>query len=136
MLELLRKRRHRLLEPQLSRQLGHVPHHEPLMMPQHVHELIGAFLHTGQCHENAAAFFDRGRGDEQIQQHFDAVLTRAPQHEQGILAIGGVIRDLRDHFQQRLAVHALQRDRILPAPRGVRHLLLRVHDAGQDRQRL
>src|SRR6266581_2962253 len=86
-IQLLRERWDRFVETKFSRQLRYVPHHKPLVVAEHVHELVGALFHTGQRHENAPPFLDGRSGREQIQEDFHAVLTGTSQHEQRIVAM-------------------------------------------------
>src|ERR1041384_3187406 len=80
--QLRSQRRHRLLEAELSRQLGDVADNKPLVVPEHVHKLVSPFLHTGQRDEDGPPLLDRRGGDEQIETHFDAGLAR-PAHGAG-----------------------------------------------------
>src|SRR6266571_4086679 len=109
-LELLGERRYGFIQAELTRQLGDVAHDKPLVMPQHMHQLVRPLFHAGQRHENAAPLLDGRRRNQEIQQHLDPVLPCPAQHEQGVLAVRGVIGHLRDRLEQRLAVHPLQRD--------------------------
>ena len=80
------------------------------MVSQHVHQLVRPLLHPRQRHEDAASLLD-GRGrDEEIQEHFDAVLPCPAQHQQRVLPIRRMIGYLGDRLEQRLVVHTLQRD--------------------------
>jgi len=135
-LELLCQRGHRFLERQLAGELRHVAHDEPLVVPQHVHQLIGSFLHSCQRHENPPTLLNGRRGHEQIEQDFDAILPRPAQHQQRVIAVRRMVGHLGDGLEQRFVVHPLERDRILPPSRRIAHLLLRPNDPRDNHQHL
>jgi hypothetical protein len=77
MLELLGQCRHRFFRPQLTRQLGDIAHHEPLVVAEQVHQLGGALLDLGERAEDVTPLVGGGRGDESVEQHLRAGTTGA-----------------------------------------------------------
>src|SRR5213596_1043608 len=137
MVQALAERRDGIVHPQLSDQLRHVAHHEPLRMLQHVDELVRPLRHVLQGVEHRTPLAHRRCCRQYIHQHLHARGAAALQGRHRGGPVLGRRKQSGEALENRLGVDAPQRDRILPPHAArLRNLLLHARDTGDHAKHL